>query len=182
MANLILVGGGQRSGKSRFGLEVAERLGQQRVFLATAQAFDLEMERRILRHRAERADRFVTIECPIDLPAAVTAHGDVNVLLIDCLSLWLSNLLGVGHSNDSILDQVDALIGTIGSVRAQVIVVANEVGMGLVSLSELGRRFQDLSGWAHQRFAAAAAEIYFAALGCILRLKPAPLELVSRSA
>jgi adenosylcobinamide kinase / adenosylcobinamide-phosphate guanylyltransferase len=179
MANLILVGGGSRSGKSRYALKLAETLGEARAFLATAEARDMEMGERIRRHQVERADRFLTIECPIQLPSTVVSQGDSDVILIDCLSLWLSNLLGVGHSNDAILGQVDQLIDAIANVRAHVIAVSNEVGMGLVSLNELGRRFQDLSGWAHQRLSPVATEIYLAALGCVLRLKPAPLALVS---
>ena len=181
MGNLILVGGGLRSGKSRHAVYLAEQLGQRRVFLATAEAIDEEMRDRIRRHREERADRFHTIECPLELSDAVAAQNDCDVVLIDCLTLWLSNLLGAGYDNDTILCRVDALLTEIDRVCRPVVVVSNEVGMGLVSMNALGRRFQDLSGWAHQRLAAAATEIYLATLGCILRLKPGPLTLVSPS-
>jgi adenosylcobinamide kinase/adenosylcobinamide-phosphate guanylyltransferase len=179
MANLILVGGGARSGKSRFAVHRAEQLGNRRVFIATAEALDQEMQARITRHQQERANRFRTIDCPIRLPETVLAQTDVDVMLIDCLTLWITNLLGHGLSNDDILKEVDRLIESIAKVSAHVIVVSNEVGMGLVSLHELGRRFQDCTGWAHQRLANQASEIYLAALGCVLRLKPEPLLVVS---
>lgn len=179
MANLILIGGGARSGKSRFAVQYAERLGSRRVFLATAEALDPEMHARITRHQMERADRFRTIDCPLKVPEAVLAESAADVILIDCLTLWITNLLGQGLSNDDILSAIDHLIESAVKVAGHVIVVTNEVGMGLVSLHELGRRFQDCTGWAHQRLARHASEIYLATLGCVLRLKPAPLSIVS---
>jgi adenosylcobinamide kinase/adenosylcobinamide-phosphate guanylyltransferase len=179
MAKLILVGGGARSGKSRFAVQLAESLGPKRVFLATAEALDQEMHARIARHQIERAERFRTVDCPLRLPQAVVAQTDTDVQLIDCLTLWITNLLGQGLSNDDILSQVDQLIDAVATAPGHVIIVSNEVGMGLVSLHELGRRFQDCTGWAHQRLARAASEIYLAALGCVLRLKPAPVAVVS---
>ncbi|HEY5956578.1 MAG TPA: bifunctional adenosylcobinamide kinase/adenosylcobinamide-phosphate guanylyltransferase [Polyangiaceae bacterium] len=178
MANLILIGGGQRSGKSRFALQLAERVLGMRVFIATAEAHDAEMQARILRHQRERADRFITEECPRALPDAILRHADASVIVIDCLSLWLSNLLGLGLANEAILDAIDRLIVATQQARAEVLLVTNEVGMGLVSLNELGRRFQDLSGWAHQRLSSTASEIYLATLGCVLRIKPNPIELI----
>jgi adenosylcobinamide kinase/adenosylcobinamide-phosphate guanylyltransferase len=178
MANLILIGGGQRSGKSRFALQLAESVQGKRVFLATAEPRDAEMQARILRHQRERADRFITDECPLAMPDAILRHTDASVVVVDCLSLWLNNLLALGLANEAILDAIDRLIVATQQARAQVLLVSNEVGMGLVALNELGRRFQDLSGWAHQRLATTAAEIYLAALGCVLRLKPNPVELI----
>jgi adenosylcobinamide kinase/adenosylcobinamide-phosphate guanylyltransferase len=179
MANLILVGGGARSGKSSYAVNLAERLGPKRAFLATAEALDPEMTDRIARHKFERANRFRTVECPLLLPEAVAAQTDVDVQLIDCLTLWISNLLGQELSNEEVLGRIDQLLDAIAAVPGNVIVVSNEVGMGLVSLHELGRRFQDCTGWAHQRIARVASEIYLAALGCVLRLKPSPIAVVS---
>lgn len=179
MANLILIGGGARSGKSRFAVSLAEGLGERRVFVATAEALDTEMQARITRHQAERAERFRTVECPLLLAETVANEASADVLLIDCLTLWITNLLGAGRSNEEILQQIDALVTAALETSATVIVVSNEVGMGLVSLHELGRRFQDLTGWAHQRLAAASSQIYLAALGCVIQLKPAPLTLVA---
>lgn len=178
MGQLILVGGGARSGKSTFALNWAKARGQRRLFVATAQAYDGEMEQRIRRHRLERGDSFETLECPLEIPDALQSSS-ADVILIDCLTLWISNLLGTDASNDDILERVDQLIAAAMQSRADVIVVTNEVGMGLVSEYELGRRFQDLTGFAHQRLAAVAAEIYLAALGCVLRIKPDPIAMAS---
>ncbi|MGC4070249.1 MAG: bifunctional adenosylcobinamide kinase/adenosylcobinamide-phosphate guanylyltransferase [Polyangiaceae bacterium] len=177
---LILVGGGARSGKSRFALALAESLGPRRTFVATAQALDGEMRTRIERHQRERELRaFRTVECPLAVPETVAGQPDTDVILIDCLTLWIANLLGEERTDDEILTRVDELVAAAVNATVPVIVVSNEVGLGLVAMNELGRRFQDVTGWAHQRLAAAASEIYFAALGCMMCLKPSPLRLVS---
>jgi adenosylcobinamide kinase/adenosylcobinamide-phosphate guanylyltransferase len=177
---LVLVGGGARSGKSRYALALAESQGPRRTFVATAQPLDGEMRTRIERHQRERALRdFRTVECPLAVPEVISAQTDTDVILIDCLTLWIANLLGEERSDDAILARVDELVASAVNAAVPVIVVSNEVGLGLVAMNELGRRFQDLTGWAHQRLAAAASEIYFAALGCMLCLKPPPLRLVS---
>jgi adenosylcobinamide kinase/adenosylcobinamide-phosphate guanylyltransferase len=181
MGTLTLIGGGSRSGKSAFAAELAESRGTRRVFVATAQALDPEMSDRIARHRAERGERFETIECPVDVPGVIWASNHASVVLVDCLTLWISNLLGAGLGDREILGRVDQLILATGQISANVIVVSNEVGMGLVSEYELGRRFQDLTGWAHQRLAAAAHEVYLAAIGCVLQLLPGPVQLARRA-
>lgn len=176
---LSLVGGGVRSGKSAFALGLARTHGERRGFIATAQAFDDEMRQRIVAHRDERGGAFDTVEAPIDLPGALRALADRDVVLIDCLTLWLSNLLLAGHSEAESLARVDEVLAGIESMRAHCILVTNEVGMGIVPESALGRRFRDLAGRAHQRIAHRADRIYLAALGCVLRLRPGPAELVS---
>lgn len=177
MSNLTLVGGGARSGKSRFALGLAETYGPRRVFLATAEPRDPEMQERIRRHQAEREDRFLTVECPTDLPEAILSQRHADVILIDCLTLFLANLLERDLTDEKILLRVDALVAAAARTQAHVIVVSNEVGMGLVPLNELGRRFQDLVGFSHQRLARAASCVYLAALGCVLRIKPGPVTL-----
>lgn len=178
MGRLILVGGGMRSGKSRFAVELAEATGRRRAFIATARVTDGEMRDRIARHRAERANRFETLECPIELPETVSGASTFDVLLIDCLTFWIANLLEEGLENDGVLARVDRLISAVAGQSATTIIVSNEVGMGLVAMSPLARRFQDLTGWAHQRLASAAAEVHVAVMGCILRLRPAPVEVM----
>jgi adenosylcobinamide kinase/adenosylcobinamide-phosphate guanylyltransferase len=172
---LILIGGGVRSGKSRFAVAYARRLGPRRVFVATAQAFDEEMQARIDRHRAERAQEFATVEEPLALPEALGRCAADDVVVIDCLTLWLSNLLCTPRAPEEILRRVDDLVGVAVARAAPTLVVTNEVGMGIVPETPLGRAFRDLAGTAHQRLAAAADEIYAALLGTILRLHPAPL-------
>jgi adenosylcobinamide kinase/adenosylcobinamide-phosphate guanylyltransferase len=171
----ILVGGGARSGKSAFALAYARRLGERRVFVATAEALDEEMAARIARHREERGAAFTTVEVPRDLPDALAAI-DADVVVIDCLTLWLSNLLVAGVAEAAIHDQVDALAKVLARRRLHAVVVTNEVGMGLVPETPLGRAFRDLTGRAHQRLARAADEIFLATLGIVLRVHPAPVE------
>jgi adenosylcobinamide kinase/adenosylcobinamide-phosphate guanylyltransferase len=180
VSDIVLVGGGVRSGKSAFALARARELGQRRAFFATAQAFDDEMRRRIDRHVAERGGAFVTIEAPVALPQAIAELRDADVAVIDCLTIWLSNLLVRGDAEDAVASAVDALVDEARRAPFPVVLVTNEVGMGVVPDTVLGRAFRDVAGRAHQRIAALAGEIYFAALGCIVRLRPDPIALVPR--
>jgi adenosylcobinamide kinase/adenosylcobinamide-phosphate guanylyltransferase len=173
---LALVGGGVRSGKSAFALALARSLGPRRLFVATAQAFDDEMRARIAAHRAEREGLFRTVEEPLDLPGALGA-ADADVVLVDCLTLWLSNLLLRGDGEAQVAAAVESLAAALSRRRGHVVLVTNEVGMGVVPESALGRLFRDVAGRAHQRLARDATSIHLAALGCVLRLKPAPVAL-----
>jgi adenosylcobinamide kinase/adenosylcobinamide-phosphate guanylyltransferase len=173
----VLVGGGARSGKSAFALSLAQRMGARRTFVATAEGLDDEMRARIDRHRQERGTSFSTIEEPLALPAVVDAVADADVVLIDCLTLWLSNLLVSEVPVVRVLGRIDELAAAITRRRFHVILVSNEVGMGLVPETALGRNFRDLVGQAHQRLSADADQIYAALMGQILRLRPAPIEL-----
>jgi adenosylcobinamide kinase/adenosylcobinamide-phosphate guanylyltransferase len=172
---LILIGGGARSGKSAFAVRYALALGSERRFVATAQAFDDEMRARIARHRDERGQTFVTVEEPLDLPGAVAGAPAAAVVLVDCLTLWLSNLLLADRGEAQIVRSVDDLIAAAGARGAPTLLVSNEVGMGLVPETPLGRVFRDLAGLAHQRLAAVADETYAAIMGLVVRLHPAPL-------
>lgn len=170
---VILIGGGTRSGKSDFALSLARRLGRRRLFLASARAGDDEMRQRIDRHRRTRGPDFETIEEPLAV-ADVIRRGGGDVLVFDCLTLWLANLLLEGQAPEAILDRVADLTDALAAPPLHVLIVTNEVGMGIVPESELGRTFRDLAGLAHQRLAARADEVYFAVLGTMLRLKPQP--------
>lgn len=185
---LILVGGGARSGKSRFALGRARLLGPRRVFLATGEALDEEMKTRIARHRAERGEDsgFTTYEEPIEVPTRLRALLDEtappDVVLLDCLTLWLSNLLCHGISADDALARVDELVRVLATAAARgtaTVVVTNEVGLGLVPESSLGRAFRDVAGFAHQRLADVADEIHVALLGRVLQIHPLPMEVRS---
>jgi len=175
---LILIAGGARSGKSRFALARAQALGMRRLFIATAERSDDEMRERIARHRAERGDGFDTLEEPRTLPEALAADRDHDVVLVDCLTIWISNLLVDGMTVEAVEGRIAALIAALAQRRAHVVIVSNEVGMGLVPDTPLGRVFRDLTGRAHQQLAAAADELYLAAMGVLLRLRPAPVEVV----
>ncbi len=174
----ILVGGGARSGKSAFALSLARGLGPRRVYVATAEAKDAEMAERIGRHARERGGDFRTVEAPIGVVEAVRAVRDADVLVLDCVTFWLSNLLLRGSGEEEILGEVGKLAGAVREAPFHSVLVTNEVGMGLVPETPLGRAFRDVTGRAHQALAAAADEVYFGLLGAMIRLRPAPVAAV----
>jgi adenosylcobinamide kinase / adenosylcobinamide-phosphate guanylyltransferase len=170
---IVLVGGGVRSGKSAFAVELAHRLGKSRAFIATATAIDEEMKSRIERHRLERRDEFTTVEEPLDLSGALDALSGQDVVVIDCLTLWLSNLLLHQESVEAILGRADDLVRVLQKRRFHVVLVTNEVGMSIHPPTPIGRTFVEIAGWTHQRVARVADEIYLAVLGTTLKIKPA---------
>ena len=176
MGRITLVGGGARSGKSAFALNEAIRLGEHRLFIATATPGDEEMASRIARHREERGEAFLTREEPIELVRALDEAASFEVVVIDCLTLWISNLMFADFDDETVEGRVAKLAETLKGAEPHVVVVSNEVGLGLVPEHALGRRFRDLVGRAHQRLAAEADEVYFGAMGMMLRLKPDPVQ------
>jgi len=179
---LILVGGGVRSGKSQFAADYALGLGMRRIFVATAQAFDAEMVDRIARHRTERGEDFVTVEEPLQLARILREIVEADVVVVDCLTLWLSNLLLSGRSANDIARAVDDVMAVLSLRRYHTLLVSNEVGMGIVPESALGRIFRDCAGTTHQRIASQADEVYLAAMGLVLRLLPGPVTVVRATA
>ncbi|MEM7138570.1 MAG: bifunctional adenosylcobinamide kinase/adenosylcobinamide-phosphate guanylyltransferase [Myxococcota bacterium] len=176
MGRIILVGGGARSGKSAFALSAATHLGDRRLFIATATAGDEEMSSRIARHQEERGDAFVTREEPTKLARAIEEAASFDVVLVDCLTFWISNLLFADLEDDAIEGRVAQLAKTLEAAEPHVVMVSNEVGLGLVPEHPLGRRFRDLVGRAHRCLAANADEVYLGAMGMMLRLKPGPVQ------
>lgn len=176
-----LVGGGVRSGKSSFALALARSRGPRRAFVATAEALDDEMDARIAAHVSTRGPDFLTIEEPLALPQRLRELGgsDLDVVVVDCLTLWISNLLVRGDSPVTIAGQFEPLLRAIEQRTYHLVIVSNEVGMGVVPPSPLGRAFRDLVGVAHQQLARVADELYLAALGSIVRLRPEPICLPS---
>ena len=172
---VALIGGGVRSGKSAFAIELASRLGDRRVLVATAIAYDEEMRVRIARHREERGGRFQTYEEPYALPERVRSLVDVDVVVVDCLTLWIANLLLRKETMEQILERVDDLVRALAARRFHAVLVTNEVGMSVHPETALGRTFQDVTGWAHQRLSRAADDVYLAVLGTILHVHPSPL-------
>ncbi|MFT3977027.1 MAG: bifunctional adenosylcobinamide kinase/adenosylcobinamide-phosphate guanylyltransferase [Sphingomonas bacterium] len=165
----LLVLGGARSGKSRYAQARAETHGGELVFVATAEIFDEEMADRIRRHRADRDARWRTVEAPIDLPDAIRREsGEGRLLLVDCLTLWASNILLAERDAEA---DIARLISAIGAAEGPLILVSNEVGLGIVPDNALARRFRDLAGTINQRVAAAVAEVQLLAAGLPLRLK-----------
>ena len=174
MSRLILVLGGARAGKSAFALRLAEeRLGDGKgCFIATAQALDNEMTERIARHREERSAKWITIEEPYQLDDALLQAAEFTVVLIDCLTLFVSNwLLRPENAREQTMQTiVERLIARVDSQT--VICVSNEVGLGIVPDNPLARTFRDLLGRVNQQFAAAADEVYLVVAGLPLKLKP----------
>jgi len=165
--HVVLLLGGARSGKSRIAQARAETLPGELVYVATGEALDAEMAERIARHRADRGPRWRTVESPIDLPETIRRENG-HVLLVDCLTLWLSNLMlgerDVTTATDQLLAALDAASGTV-------LLVSNEVGMGIVPENALARRFRDEAGRLNQRVAAVADEVLLVAAGLSLRMK-----------
>ncbi len=184
MGRVILIGGGSRSGKSRYALERARAVEGPRLFVATAREGDEEMRARIAAHRRERGEGFVTVEEPLDIAGCLReAPSETRAIVVDCLTLWLSNLLLAGTAEEAsarIEEATGELVEALAETSAEVFLVTNEVGMGIVPGNELARRFRDHAGRLHQRLAGIADEIYLAAMGLLLRLHPGPVELVSR--
>ncbi len=164
---IVLVGGGSRSGKSKHALQLARERGRRLGFIATAQPRDDEMRERIVSHRQERGPDFLTIEEPVALSAAITRHSaQFDAIVVDCLTLWLSNIL-----SSDIEPQTSELIASSLASPAQVIFVTNEVGCGIIPENALARRFRDCAGPLNQRVAEAASEVYWMVFGCALRVK-----------
>lgn len=167
LAPATLVLGGARSGKSDFALGLVERHAGARVYLATAEAGDGEMAARIARHRRRRENGWSTLEEPLDLAAALASAGGAAVL-VDCLTLWVSNLMGAGRDVER---AADALVAALPALTGPVVFVSNEVGSGIVPDNALARAFRDHAGAVNQRVAAAAARVYLVAAGLPLLLK-----------
>ena len=164
-----LILGGARSGKSGFALAEAEKVGAKRLYLATATALDGEMSSRILAHQAERGEGWTTVEEPLDIAGQLARDHGADVVLLDCLTLWLSNLM---HERRNLESEMEGLIAALVDTPQPVILVSNEVGLSLVPETALGRAFRDAQGLLNQRIAASVARVDFVAAGLPLRLKP----------
>jgi adenosylcobinamide kinase / adenosylcobinamide-phosphate guanylyltransferase len=162
--------GGARSGKSRLAQARAEATPGELVYLATAEALDAEMTDRIARHRAERGPRWRTVEAPRDLPDAIRREcAPGRVVLVDCLTLWLSNVMLSGQ--DVAGASRELLAAMAGRGGGTLLLVSNEVGMGIVPETALGRRFRDEAGRLNQAVAAAADEVLLVAAGLAIPMK-----------
>jgi adenosylcobinamide kinase/adenosylcobinamide-phosphate guanylyltransferase len=194
LPRLTLILGGARSGKSRFAQQLAEQSGRSVAFIATATALDEEMRERIRRHQAERPAHWQTLEEPLQLSAALERAAQLaDVLLLDCMTLWLANrLLADGHSaegpaaldeappipkerpaDEVILRELETLVQTVLHLGAEkrLIIVSNEVGLGIVPAYPLGRIYRDLLGLVNQRLAALAERVYLMIAGLPVDLK-----------
>jgi adenosylcobinamide kinase/adenosylcobinamide-phosphate guanylyltransferase len=171
----VLVLGGARSGKTGFAERLALRAGTRPAYLATAQALDAEMRERVESHKQQRAKVFSTIEEPLRLSAALRkAARTHDVILVDCLTLWITNLI---VANENVAAAVDELLETLAGIGdSKVILVSNEVGLGIVPDNAMARMFRDLAGAAHQRLAEICDDAYFVVAGLPMVLKGAAPE------
>ena len=169
-ARLTLVLGGARSGKSRYAESLVTALPAPWIYVATAEARDAEMAERIAAHQARRGAGWRTLETPRDVVGALTAHG-TTPLLVDCLTLWLANALLASADADAEIERLEA---ALEQASAPLVLVANEVGFGIVPDNPLGRRFRDLQGLLNQRIAARADRVVLVIAGLPLTIKGSP--------
>jgi len=166
---VTLVLGGARSGKSRFAESLIGTSGLAKVYVAAAQALDSEMAERIALHRQRRGADWRTVDAPIDLAAALGRNdGDGRAILVDCLTLWVTNLM---LADADIARAADGLVAKLAAMRAPIVLVANEVGLGIVPDNAMARAFRDHAGTLNQRVAEVARAVYFVAAGLPLALK-----------
>ena len=169
MPDLTLVLGGARSGKSAFAEALVLRSGLRPLYLATAQALDEEMRRRVEHHRRGRGDAWTLVEEPLELADALRAESRPDrAILVDCLTLWLTNLLLAERDPDL---EADRLLAALTALPGPIVLVSNEVGQGIVPANALARRFVDEAGRLHQRLAAAARSVVLVTAGLPQHLK-----------
>jgi adenosylcobinamide kinase/adenosylcobinamide-phosphate guanylyltransferase len=170
---IILVTGGARSGKSKYGELRAKELGGRLLYVATAEANDEEMAQRIAGHKRRRGSDWAAVEEPLELSAALLAQrGRTDCALVDCVTLWLSNLL-LHRDAEFAEKKVEQLVETLPRLDFHVVLVGNEVGWGIVPDNPLARQFRDLAGWANQRIAVTADEVVLTVAGVPMTVKKA---------
>jgi adenosylcobinamide kinase/adenosylcobinamide-phosphate guanylyltransferase len=169
IGHLTLVLGGARSGKSSFSERLVIETGFVRHYVATGRAYDDEMRERIIRHQADRGSGWQTHEVPLDLATALSQIAAPDaIVLVDCLTLWITNLM---MEERDIALECRALLAGLAAVQGRVILVSNEVGLGIVPDNKMARQFRDHAGRLHQMIAAEADEVFFVAAGLPLKMK-----------
>jgi adenosylcobinamide kinase/adenosylcobinamide-phosphate guanylyltransferase len=169
--SLVFLLGGARSGKSSLAIELATQSDRPVVVVATAEARDEEMAERIRRHRAERPGSWTTIEEPFDLSGALAGVDDEAAVIVECLSLWVANALERGDNDTQVEEKARAAADSAKARRGLTVVVSNEVGLGVVPATPLGRRYRDVLGRVNAVWAAVADEAAFVVAGRALRLE-----------
>ena len=173
MKENIFVIGGCRSGKSRHALELAQQvLEGSKTFIATCVPQDDEMKLRVERHRKERGEDWITIETPVDIPGSIIENSSkTGVILVDCLTLWVSNLLMETEDQGKIFSKVKELISAINDAGCRVILVSNEVGTGIVPENPLARLYRDITGHVNQEIAACSDRVIWIVAGIPVQIK-----------
>ena len=166
MKEIIFVTGGCRSGKSRFALDYANEHFKSKCFIATAPALDDEMKKRIKAHQEARGPDWTTVEEQTEITKAVASvETDCEVILLDCMTLWLNNLIMAGEEESQILSRTGAFIDALQQIPQSVIIVSNEVGYGIVPVNDMARQFRDIMGTVNQRLAACADVVVWTVVG-----------------
>jgi adenosylcobinamide kinase/adenosylcobinamide-phosphate guanylyltransferase len=174
-SKLIFITGGCRSGKSQYALDYANRHFSKKIYLATCEALDDEMIQRVETHKRLRGPEWLTIEEPVEIVDRIKQYSDnADVILLDCLTLWLSNLLLRGNNDLKMMEAMEGLVHSLKERQISIILVSNEVGMGIVPADSLSRRFRDLSGMANQKIAEVADAVIFMVSGMPIFLKGKP--------
>ena len=173
MKQLVFVIGGCRSGKSKHALQAAEKIAaNRRIFIATCVPQDDEMKQRVAWHQKGRGPNWVTVEEPLDLPRAVAQNSlEADVILIDCLTLWTSNLLIETRDEALLKNKIEQLMEALEQADCPVVVVSNEVGCGIVPENRLARQFRDIVGWVNQSVAASADKVVWMVAGIAVTVK-----------
>jgi adenosylcobinamide kinase/adenosylcobinamide-phosphate guanylyltransferase len=175
VADIILVTGGARSGKSSFALQLAETFAGRKAYIATSPVIDSELEERVKRHRREREGRgWHTFEEQSELAALIEERADFDVLLVDCLTLWVNNLMylyGERASEDLIAEKCASLLAACRTHGGKILFVTNEVGMGIVPENDIARRYRDLIGRCNQMIASEAATVFLVSCGIPMQIK-----------
>lgn len=173
MEKIVFVLGGCRSGKSRHALETAQKLfGEKKIFIATCVPHDDEMKQRVARHQKERSQDWKTVEAPLQLPDAITENSQTaNGIVVDCLTLWISNLLMEFSAFNKVEMQIPRLTEALESSHCPVVLVSNEVGNGIVPENKLARQFRDLVGSVNQAVACSADKVIWSVAGIPVAIK-----------
>lgn len=172
--NVTFVIGGCRSGKSSFALDQANRIsGKKKYFVATSVPTDSEMEKRVVKHQQERGNDWQTIEEPVEIHAIINQYSSTaGVILVDCLTLWASNLLFQSEDSDQIDTAIHNLENALEKSQCPVFLVSNEVGMGIVPENDLARKFRDIAGLVNQRIASVSDRVVMTVAGIDVQIKP----------
>jgi adenosylcobinamide kinase/adenosylcobinamide-phosphate guanylyltransferase len=173
LKEIVFVIGGCRSGKSSYAMQTAEKMpAEQKIFIATCVPQDDEMKRRVARHQKERSQNWVTIEAPLNLPEAIVQNSRrANVILVDCLTLWMSNLLIETGNEKKIEKTISQLTHALEKAGCPIILVSNEVGTGIVPENRLARQFRDITGWLNQAVARSANKVIWMVAGIPVTVK-----------
>ncbi len=174
MAKIIFITGGARSGKSSFAEKLASAFGEKVIFFATAEALDKEMEERIKKHKSNRSSAWKTIEEPININVLNKFRNFEGAVILDCITLWLSNMIhkfGIEKLESRILGDIRTLLKTVKTSKFTLVVVSNELGMGIVPENRLVREFRDIAGRCNQLIARMADEVYLMVSGIALKIE-----------